>query len=131
MKKKHKQPGSDGSGWKIVEIALDDFEFHQNDSQPLFAEVLDAVVLDKEQRHQARRSFHEELCINLVKNGTAKLPVQNFPFRFQYDTAGPHPGLAVVDINNDGWDDLYVMVRWGNNQLFINQGDGTFVILPC
>ena len=70
------------------------------------------MVLDKEQRHQARRSFHEELCINLVKNGTAKLPVQNFPFRFQYDTAGPHPGLAVVDINNDGWDDLYVMVRW-------------------
>ncbi|MEM7052657.1 MAG: FG-GAP-like repeat-containing protein [Acidobacteriota bacterium] len=29
------------------------------------------------------------------------------------------------DIDNDGWDDLY-LVRWGNDSLYRNNGDGTF-----
>ncbi len=42
-------------------------------------------------------------------------------------------GISVVDINSDGWDDLYISVGGpGNksifpNKLFINQGDLTFV----
>jgi hypothetical protein len=37
-----------------------------------------------------------------------------------------HPGLAVVDLDRDGFDDLYVMARWGPNQFLRNRGDGTF-----
>ena len=37
-----------------------------------------------------------------------------------------HPGLAVVDLDQDGFDDLYVMARWGENMFFRNRGDGTF-----
>ena len=35
-------------------------------------------------------------------------------------------GVATGDVDNDGWVDLY-LTRFGPNQMFRNQGDGTFV----
>ncbi len=47
------------------------------------------------------------------------------------DNPGPNPGpwkqgVAVVDINNDGWLDIYVCRFNAPNLLYINQRDGTF-----
>jgi len=36
------------------------------------------------------------------------------------------PSVSVVDIDDDGWDDLFISARWGPTQLLRNNGDGTF-----
>ena len=42
------------------------------------------------------------------------------------DARGYGMGLATGDVDNDGWIDLY-LTNFGRNQLFRNNGDGTFV----
>lgn len=46
---------------------------------------------------------------------------------FEPISMGFKPAVSVVDVDNDGWDDVYVMVRLGKNLFLHNQGDGTFV----
>src|SRR5207247_11139147 len=41
------------------------------------------------------------------------------------DFAGHNMGVAVGDVNNDGWPDL-VVTQYGGIRLFLNNGNGTF-----
>ncbi len=39
---------------------------------------------------------------------------------------GFHNGVAIGDVNNDGWQDVYVCTYGGPDQFFLNNGNGTF-----
>ena len=39
---------------------------------------------------------------------------------------GFHHGVAIGDVNNDGWQDVYVCNYGGADEFFMNNGDGTF-----
>jgi hypothetical protein len=86
----------------------------------LFAEVLDTALPDPEARERARRSIHEEKIVAVEKDGAEE---HRWFSNVSFDR---HPGISVVDLDRDGFDDLYLMARWGRNQFFRNRGDGTF-----
>jgi hypothetical protein len=70
------------------------------------------------------------------KNGPCALYRQTAPFKFTNIAAAagvdcasspaPKIGATVVDINQDGWPDIYVCRYDAPNLLFVNNGDGTF-----
>ncbi|MGI9591668.1 MAG: FG-GAP-like repeat-containing protein, partial [Myxococcota bacterium] len=95
----------------------------------LFEEVVDYAVPDPEQRERARFNVHERLTAQRILASRAgeriELPM---PPEDWLDFANDRqPGVAVADVDRDGFDDVYVMNRLGRNQLFLNQGDGRFV----
>ena len=92
--------------------------------QRLFSEVLDHALSDVATSKRARDSVHERLLAQLFQEQGRDFEAPHKLFDiYSWDR---HPGLSVVDINRDGFDDLYVMARWGKNLLLLNQGDGTF-----
>jgi hypothetical protein len=79
----------------------------------------------------------ERLDVYLLQNGgaggqTNRLFHQESDGRFidvsagsGLDIAGHNMGVAVGDVNNDGWPDVLV-TQYGGVKLFVNKGDGTF-----
>ena len=107
--------------WSIVEWQSGELETMSVD-RPLFAEVL-GQALGGEALSVARRSIHEELVVEYVLDPEGFQPPTPY---FTPESGDRHPGVAVTDLDGDGFDDLYVTARWGPNQFFRNRGDGTF-----
>ena len=47
--------------------------------------------------------------------------------RCGYDDRGFGQGVAIGDVNHDGWDDVFD-ANYGRNRLYLNRGDGTFAV---
>jgi len=113
-------------GWHIK--IWEHLEMSSTDTpRRMFRSVLHEALPDDDQRRRAERSLHEEKLLSVFQTGTAELPNNKYLPYFKHDSMSKHPAISVVDIDRDGFDDLYLMARWGRNQLFRNQGDGTFV----
>jgi hypothetical protein len=69
------------------------------------------------------RLYRNDLVIG--KDGSRNLKFTDVTEKSGLLAAGYGMGVAVGDINNDGWPDLYVC-NLGSNQMFLNNGDGTF-----
>ena len=69
------------------------------------------------------RLFRNDL--ELGKNGTRKLHFTDVTEKSRIRATGYGMGVAVGDINNDGWTDLY-LTNLSSNQMYLNKGDGTF-----
>jgi hypothetical protein len=90
---------------------------------PLLREALADLLPDPVALAHARRSRHEEHVEALLADPrTFERPIPSFD-PVSHDR---HPAVAVVDVDDDGWDDLYLLARWGPNRLYRNRGDGTF-----
>ncbi|YCM43502.1 VCBS repeat-containing protein [Verrucomicrobiaceae bacterium 227] len=104
------------SGWKMKGMKV------QTGSRLLFSEVLDQALPDVQDRARARHSIHEEEVIKYYRSGKTRAR----SYDFSPISMSQKPALSVVDVDQDGFDDLYIMVRMGENLLLRNRGDGTF-----
>jgi len=107
--------------WRIDVWKLIEFGSHET-SQPLFAEVLDAAVPDRATLKRARESRQQEIIRRLLADESYQPPHRYW----SWESQDRHPGVAVVDIDRDGFDDVYLMDEFGPNLMLRNRGDGTF-----
>lgn len=120
-KRMAKTHSSEQSLWRIVSWETKSLETVCTD-RLLFVEALDRALPGEHDLRRARQSLHQQQVVEYYKSGAKTLPSRYFsPI-----SANLKPGLSVVDVDNDGLDDLYVTDRVGRNQLLRNQGDGTF-----
>jgi len=119
----HKQPYAEANApnaWKISEWRTSKFNTWER-NELLFGEVLDEVV-PPEAAARARRSIHEEMRIAYMQEKEKKDPHPHFTL----EAVDRHPGVSVVDLDGDGFDDIYLLNDYGKNLFFHNKGDGTF-----
>lgn len=88
----------------------------------LFVESLDSALRNPDDVKKLRHSQHYETTVKYYKEGMKTLP---HPY-FAPISANQKDAVAVADVDGDGFDDIYVTVRLGNNMFLHNNGDGTF-----
>jgi hypothetical protein len=115
-----RQP-EDKDSWRIFRWRMNHLKVIEAPTR-LFDEVLDAALPDPESLSRARRSLHEEMVVEALTNKDFVPPHK----WFKHQSQDRHPAVSVVDLDGDGWDDLYIVAEWGKNMLLRNRGDGTF-----
>lgn len=91
--------------------------------QRLFSEALAEALPRPEDYRKASWSRHQEESVKYYHSGKKRALSHDFaPIAMNQK-----PAVSVVDIDGDGHDDIYVMVRIGKNLLLHNRGDGTFI----
>jgi hypothetical protein len=122
-------PGGTGlENWRAREWHLHDLKTMVTDRIP-FEDVLELVIPDSRVLEEARVNKHEQLLTEFLLDYPNPIEERTFEMPNRY-FRGPaqdrHPGCVVTDIDEDGFDDIYVMGRWGKNLYLRNRGDGTF-----
>ncbi len=113
--------GESGPDWQITGWKTE--EMHSTSSpKRLFVEALDTAMRSPQDLAKARRSEHYEATVKYYREDMKSPP---HPY-FAPISANQKEGVAVADIDGDGFDDIYITVRIGKNMLLRNKGDGTF-----
>ena len=120
--RKHPSKEASAAEWRIESWDSESLDVIESPRR-LFSEALDRVVADESQLLRLRRSRHEEMALAKIRDPAS---FQNPHRHFFLGSQDRHPGVAVTDVNGDGIDDIYVMARWGANQLLVGRADGTF-----
>lgn len=111
--------------WKISTWDFD--KVHGTQTRSRFFEDVTHQVLSSADLQHLQHSEHYETIVRVLKSGMQafkdKSQAKYFP---RGGASGRHPSISVVDVDNDGWDDLYVTEQWRSNLFYRNQGDGTF-----
>ncbi|MDA7882236.1 VCBS repeat-containing protein [Akkermansiaceae bacterium] len=104
------------SQWKTKSLTT------TSSKQRFFSDRLDEALPKFSDRARARLSVHEEEVIKYYQSGKTKAR----SYDFSPIAMSQKPAVSIVDIDDDGFDDLYIMVSLGTNLLLRNRGDGTF-----
>lgn len=91
-------------------------------NRPFFSESLDQMVQDSQLRGRLRDSIHEQHILSRYEALSNHEDWEGPHPYFSVVSQDRHPSLSVVDIDQDGIDDIYVMPRWGKNVLLRNKG---------
>ncbi|MEO1831089.1 MAG: VCBS repeat-containing protein [Akkermansiaceae bacterium] len=92
-------------------------------SRKYFRDRLVEALPDLSTRRRLTQSEHRRALSYHYSTNKKMVPTQDFePIAMVFK-----PAVSVVDVDNDGWDDIYIMVRLGKNLFLHNQGDGTFM----
>jgi hypothetical protein len=93
----------------------------------LFKNVTATAIPDAVLGETLARSLHEELTVaRTEKQAVLKRANMKYPHFSDWQNSYQYPSVSVVDIDQDQWDDLFVMDRWGKSVLLRNKGDQTF-----
>lgn len=110
-----------GAGWRICVWKTEQMECGASPRR-LFVEALDSAMRSPSDLARARHSDHFDATLKYYREGMKTPP---HPY-FAPISANQKEGVAVADIDGDGFDDIYIMVRIGTNMFLHNNGDGTF-----
>ena len=115
--------------WRIKHWVQNDFEIRVS-RESLFEDVSESAIPVSTTRQQVQSSSIETMLLANIKNANRnngiKPPSMKYQGHADWESSSQYPGVSVVDIDRDGFDDLFVTDRWQSAQLLRNQGDGTF-----
>ena len=77
----------------------------------------------------ARSPYDEEVPRSMLYRNDGRLQFTNVSEESGADVTAWGMGVAVWDVDGDGWPDMFLSA-WGANHLFLNQRDGTFGSVP-
>jgi len=106
--------------WKIREWKINFLKLQETNDW-MFEEVLAAALPDKSVLERAQFNIHWD-NVRKYLEGTFEKPYKTWMIA----SGERHPTVAVVDLDRDGHDDIYLQEREGKNMFFRNNGDGTF-----
>ena len=111
--------------WKIAQWKQNSFT-RKSARKPLFEDVT-AKSFDKPITEYFDSSKHYDLILKRARDSDMPARLGRF-FKYFVDwhSMFRYTSCSVVDIDQDGWDDLFVADRWGTGKLLRNKGDGTF-----
>ncbi|MBL9166674.1 MAG: CRTAC1 family protein [Verrucomicrobiales bacterium] len=112
--------GQAESDWRITRWKTEKMDWIGG-ARKWFVETLDTALPRAEDLAKARHSAHYEATVKYYREGM-KPP---HPY-FAPISVNQKEGIAIGDVNGDGFDDIYVTVRIGKNMFFRNRGNGTF-----
>ena len=113
--------GEPAPDWRITGWKTEAMEYSASPKR-LFVEALDTALRPPQDVAKLRRSLHYEATVKFYRGGMKSPP---HPY-FAPISVNQKEGIAVADIDGDGFDDIYITVRIGTNMLLHNNGDGTF-----
>lgn len=113
--------------WRIDKWTQTKFEMIAA-PEPFFEDVTAKVIPDGATLKKAQSSSHAELIIENtgVDGREMKHVSEQYKAFNDWESAYQYPAVSVLDLDQDGFDDLFITDRWQSGQLLRNRGDGTY-----